>query len=380
MDIIYLDNSATTKPYKEVVEEVVDCLENCYGNPSAAYKMGIDAEKKIKTSRESIAKLINSAQTDIIFTSGGSESNNTAIKGLVKSGDHVIVSGFEHKSMLQTLKELEKDGVEVTYLPVDSNGIVDLEKLIESIKGNTKLVSVMHVNNEIGSIQPISDIVKIVRDKSKKAKVHVDAVQSLSKVEIDVIKMDVDLLSLSSHKIHGPKGVGALYVKKNLVLRPLIQGGGQEMDRRGGTENVPGISGFGVAARIARENFEGNKQYIRGLKEHFIKGLLSIDDIIINSPVDELHVDNILSVSFGGVRGEVLLHSLEDYNIFVSTGSACSAKKASDKNYVLPAIGLSPKYVEGTIRFSFSHMNTVEEINKTIDAIKKVLPFLRRIK
>ncbi|MEG2540011.1 MAG: aminotransferase class V-fold PLP-dependent enzyme, partial [Clostridium sp.] len=242
------------------------------------------------------------------------------------------------------------------------------------------LVSVMHVNNEIGSIQPISDIVKIVRDKSKKAKVHVDAVQSLSKVEIDVIKMDVDLLSLSSHKIHGPKGVGALYVKKNLVLRPLIQGGGQEMDRRGGTENVPGISGFGVAARIARENFEGNKQYIRGLKEHFIKGLLSIDDIIINSPVDELHVDNILSVSFGGVRGEVLLHSLEDYNIFVSTGSACSAKKASDKNYVLPAIGLSPKYVEGTIRFSFSHMNTVEEINKTIDAIKKVLPFLRRIK
>ncbi|MEG2339091.1 MAG: cysteine desulfurase family protein [Clostridium sp.] len=378
--MIYLDNSATTKPYKEVVEEVVDCLENCYGNPSAAYKMGIDAEKKIKASRESIAKLINSAPADIIFTSGGSESNNTAIKGLVKSGDHVIVSGFEHKSMLQTLKDIEKDGVEVTYLPIDSSGIVDLEKLIESIKGNTKLVSVMHVNNEIGSIQPISDIVKIVRDKSKKAKVHVDAVQSLSKIEIDVIKMDIDLLSLSSHKIHGPKGVGALYIKKNLVLRPLIQGGGQEMDRRGGTENVPGISGFGVAAKIARENFESNREYIRGLKEHFINGLSSIDDIIINSPVDEIHIDNILSVSFGGVRGEVLLHSLEDYNIFVSTGSACSAKKASDKNYVLPSIGLSPKYVEGTIRFSFSHMNTVDEINKTIEAIKKVLPFLRRIK
>ncbi|MEF9951350.1 MAG: cysteine desulfurase family protein [Clostridium sp.] len=380
MSIIYLDNSATTKPYREVVDEVVDCLENYYGNPSAAYKMGIEAEKKIKSSRESISKLINCSPGEVVFTSGGSESNNTAIKGLVKTGDHVIISSFEHKSMIQTVKDLEKEGVEVDFLPIESTGIVNLEILIQLIRSNTKLVSVMHVNNEIGSIQPISDIAKILREKSKKAKLHVDAVQSLGKIKIDVQKMDVDLLSISSHKIHGPKGVGALYIRKNLVLKPLIQGGGQEMDRRGGTENVPGISGFGVAAKLAYENFDSNSEYIKNIKSHFIDGLSSISDIIINSPIDDVHINNILSVSFGGVRGEVFLHSLEDYSIFVSTGSACSAKKASNKNYVLPSIGLSQKYIEGTIRFSFSHMNTIEEIDKTLDAIKRVLPFLRRIK
>ncbi|KMT20880.1 cysteine desulfurase family protein [Clostridium cylindrosporum] len=380
MNIVYFDNSATTKPHKEVIAEVVDCLENFYGNPSSAYKLGIEAEKKIKIARERVAKLIGAAAQEIIFTSGGSESNNTAVKGLVKKGDHVIISSVEHKSMLQTVREMESEGIEVTLLPINNYGIIDIEVLEGSIKGNTKLVSVMHVNNEIGSIQPIKEISKVVREKSKKAKIHVDAVQSLGKIPIDVKNMDIDLMSLSAHKIHGPKGVGALYIKKGLVIKPLISGGGQEIDQRSGTENVPGISGFGVAALLTYDKFDEKFAKVRDLKERFINSLSDIDDIIINSPIDENHVNNILNVSFGGIRGEVLLHSLEDYNIFVSTGSACSAKKASDRNYVLPALGISDFYIKGTIRFSFSYINTIDEIDYTIDAIKKVLPFLRRIK
>ncbi len=380
MNVVYFDNSSTTKPYKEVIEEVVDCMENIYGNPSSAHKIGIDAEKKIKLSREKIAKLIGATSQEIIFTSGGSESNNLAIKGLVKKGDHVITSSIEHKSMLKTVKEMENEGIEVTVLPILKTGIVDLNILKESIKDNTKLVSIMHVNNEIGVIQPIKEICNIVKEKSKKAKVHVDAVQSLGKINLNVKDMGVDLLSMSAHKIHGPKGVGALYVKKGLVLRSLISGGGQEMDIRSGTENVPGISGFGVAAEIALNKFNETSEKIKQIKERFIKSIEDISDIVINSPQDENHVNNILNVSFGGVRGEVLLHALEDYKIYVSTGSACSAKKASEKNYIIPSLGLSDYYINGTIRFSFSSNNTVEEVDYVVKSIKSILPILRRIK
>ena len=269
MNVVYFDNSSTTKPYKEVIEEVVDCMENIYGNPSSAHKIGIDAEKKIKLSREKIAKLIGATSQEIIFTSGGSESNNLAIKGLVKKGDHVITSSIEHKSMLKTVKEMENEGIEVTVLPILKSGIVDLDALKESIKGNTKLVSIMHVNNEIGVIQPIKEISNIVKEKSKKAKVHVDAVQSLGKVNINVKDMGIDLLSLSAHKIHGPKGVGAIYIKKGIVLKPLISGGGQEMDIRSGTENVPSISGFGVAAEIALNKFNESSEKVKEIKERF---------------------------------------------------------------------------------------------------------------
>lgn len=380
MKTVYLDNSATTKPYKEVVDEVIDCLENVYGNPSASHKLGIEAERKIKTARENVAKLINADSSEIIFTSGGSEANNLAIKGLIKAGDHIITSNIEHKSILKLAYEIEKENIEVTYLPVEKNGLVDIEKLKESIKANTRLVSIMQVNNEIGSIQPIKDIVKIVREKSKRTKIHVDGVQALGKVLIDVKDLDIDLLSLSAHKIHGSKGVGALFIKKGIVLKPLITGGGQEMDIRGGTENVSGISGFGVASKIMFENLTSSLEKVKLIKEKFVSSLEDIDDIIINSPINSNYVNHILNVSFGGVRGEVLLHALEDYGIFVSTGSACSARKSSDKNYVLPSIGLSEKYIKGTIRFSFSHLNTLEEVDYTIDSIKKVLTFLRRIK
>lgn len=380
MDIVYLDNSATTKPYKEVVDEVAECMEKYYANPSSSHRLGFEAEKKIKTARERVARLINAQPQQIIFTSGGSEANNTAIRGVLHAGDNVIISNIEHPSVMKTVEALENLNIEVSIISVDNRGIINLRELEESIKPNTKLVSIMHVNNEIGSIQPLDEISQIVRAKNKRTRIHIDMVQSAGKINIDVKKTDIDMASISAHKIHGPKGVGALYVKDRITISPIISGGGQEMDIRSGTENVPGISGFGVAAQMAKMSAETSKQRVKCLKEHFLEGLEYIDGIVINSPADEFHIDNILNVSFMGVKGEVLLHALEDYNIFVSTGSACSAKKASHKNYVLPAIGLSENEVNGAIRFSFSHMNTKDEIDYTLDALKKALAFLRRIK
>lgn len=380
MDMVYFDNSATTKPYGEVIDEVQECMERYFGNPSSAHRLGLESERKIKSARERVAKLIGSSPQEIVFTSGGSEANNTAIKGIITKGDHIITSKIEHPSVLYTLEALEEEGYDVTYLDVDSRGLISIEDLKKSIRANTKLVTIMYVNNEIGSIEPVNDIVKTVREKNKKTKVHIDAVQSLGKIKIDVKKLDVDLMSLSSHKIHGPKGVGALYIKKGLVMRSLITGGGQEMDVRSGTENLPGISGFGMAADITAVKLEKDRNSIYCLKKHFIERLDEIDKIVVNSPQDDFHIDNILNISFEGIRGEVLLHALEDFNIFVSTGSACSAKKSSHKNYVLPSIGLKPCYIEGAIRFSFSYGNTLEEVDFTIEALKKTIPFLRRSK
>jgi cysteine desulfurase len=380
MEVIYLDNSATTKPHKEVIDEVVHCMESFYANPSSAHILGTEAEKKLKAAKENVSKLINAAWQDIIFTSGGSESNNTAIKGILQKNDHIITSKIEHPSVLMIMHKLQQEGYEVTYLNVDNNGLIDLDQLKNSIKENTKLVSIMHVNNEIGSIQPIDQIIKIVRQCSKRAKVHIDAVQSVGKMKIDVNALDVDLMSLSAHKIHGPKGVGALYIKKGLVLKPFIEGGGQERGLRSGTENLPGASGFGIAALIAMKRLNENIEIVNRLKAHFIEELLEIEGMVINSPLDSNHIGNILNVSFEKVRGEVLLHALEDYKIYVSTGSACSAKKGSLVNYVLPAIGVREALVLGTIRFSFSYLNTIEEVDKTIAALKKILPFLGRLK
>jgi cysteine desulfurase len=380
MDMVYFDNSATTKPHREVINEVVECMENYFGNPSSAHKLGVEAEKKIKAAREKVAKLIGAQPQEIIFTSGGSEANNTAIKGLLTTGDHIIATKIEHPSVLKTLQGLEKDGYEVTYLSVDNRGVINLEELRNSIRGNTKLVTIMHVNNEIGSIQPIEDIIKIVREKNKRTRVHVDAVQSAGKLKLDVKKLDADLISVSAHKFHGPKGVGAIYIKKGLIVKSLITGGGQELDIRSGTENLPGISGFGVAAEIVGSNLDEKIKHVENIKKHFIDKLSEIDKVIINSPLDDVHLSNVLNVSFEGVRGEVLLHALEDYKIYVSTGSACSAKRSAHKNYVLPEIGLKECHIEGAIRFSFSYLNTIEEVDYTIEALKKILPFLRRLK
>ena len=379
MNLVYLDNSATTKPHKEVIEEVAKCMEQYFGNPSSAHKLGVEAEKKLKTARERVAAFLKAKPQEIIFTSGGSEANNMAVLGVVSKGDHIITTKIEHPSVIKLLQDIEKDSFEITYLDVDCDGLINIEQLASSIKENTKLISIMYVNNEMGSIQPMHEIINIVREKSRKAKVHIDAVQALGKLNINVKELGADLISFSAHKIHGPKGVGALYVKEGLRLRPLIAGGGQEFDIRSGTENLPGISGFGIAVETMAKGFEDKQNHVRQLKQHFVEGLKSIDRIKINSPLDDKHINNILNVSFEGVRGEVLLHSLEDYNIYVSTGSACSAKKSSHKNYVLPAMGLNTAQAEGALRFSFSYQNTIEEIDYTIDAITKILPFLRRI-
>lgn len=380
MELVYFDNSATTKPHRQVIDGVALCMEKFFANPSSAHKLGIEAEKQANTARAKVAKLIGAVPREIIFTSGGSEANNTAILGTVAKGEHIITSKIEHPSVMELLESMEATGCEVTYLEVDNGGVVKLDQLEAAIKDNTRLITIMHVNNEVGSIQPIADITRLVRAKSKRARIHVDAVQSAGKLELDVKRLDVDMLSLSAHKIHGPKGVGALYIKSGLKLKPLIYGGGQEGGIRSGTENLPGIVGFGVAADAAIEDARKKAEQIHFIKKHFIERLSEIDDISINSPQDVTHIDSILNVSFGGVRGEVLLHALEDYKIYVSTGSACSSKQAGHRNYVLPALGLAECNVVGAIRFSFSYVNTLEEVDYTIEALKKILPFLRRLK
>lgn len=380
MDLIYFDNSSTTRPHKQVINEVCDCMENFYGNPSSAHGVGLLAEKKLKAAREQVAKLINASAQEIAFTSGGSEANNMAIKGVLKRGDHYITTEIEHPSVRDIKDGLIQGGIEVTVLKVDSQGRISLDELRSSIKGNTRLISIMYVNNEIGTIQPIKEIIDAAKTINSRIKIHADGVQALGKLPIDVKELKIDLLSMSAHKIHGPKGVGALFIKKGVEIKPLIDGGGQEGGLRSGTENLPGAAGFGVAAEMALKSLKENMDMTTKVKQHFILRLRELDGVYINSPEDGMHISNILNVSFENVKGEVLLHALEDYKIYVSTGSACSSKKSSHKNYVLPAIGIKDNLVNGTLRFSFSGSSTIEEVDVTIEALKKILGFLRRLR
>lgn len=375
---VYFDNAATTAPYCEVVEEVAYAMKNYYGNPSSVHKLGLVAEKKLNYAREVLGSMINADKDEIIFTSGGSESNNFLLKAFLKPEAHIITTKIEHPSILNTAKSLEENGIEVTYLDVDENGRVNLESLKAALKKETILVSVMAVNNEIGIIEDLQAIGEIVRAHGK-AKFHVDAIQGYGKINIDVKKFNIDLLSASGHKIHGPRGIGFAYVKKNLIPRPLIYGGGQEHGIRSGTENVANALGFAKATEIIKCNFKENYDKVTEIKKHFIEGLSGIKDISINSPLEDGFSPYILSVSFKGVRGEVLLHMLEADSIYVSTGSACSSK---DKNFshVLTAVGVGKDYIDGTIRFSFSDMNTLEEVDYTLSILEKSLKFLRRIR
>lgn len=375
---VYFDNAATTAPYDEVVEEVAYAMKNYYGNPSSVHKLGIIAEKKLNYAREVLGSIINAEKEEIIFTSGGSESNNFLLKAFLKPGSHIITTKIEHPSILNTMKSLEKDGIDITYIDVDIKGRVDIEALKSALRKETVLVSVMAVNNEIGTIEDLKTIGEIVKNHGK-VKFHVDAIQGYGKIFIDVKKFNIDLLSASGHKIHGPRGVGFAYIKKNLIPRPLIYGGGQEHGIRSGTENVAGALGFAKAAEMIKNNFEHNYEKVIDVKKHFIEGLSKFKDVSINSPVEEWVSPYILSVSFKGVRGEVLLHMLEADGIYVSTGSACSSK---DKNFshVLTAIEVGKEYIDGTIRFSFSDMNTIEEVDYTLSTLEKSLKFLRRIR
>lgn len=374
---IYLDNSATTKPYKEVVEKMIFALENDYANPSSLHKKGLEVEKNIKKIREDIARTLGVKEKEIYFTSGGTESNNSIIRGVLdKRKNHIITTKIEHPSVLDTIKTLEKEGIEVTYLDVDSEGKIDIDSLKSSIKENTILVSIMHVNNEVGSIQPISEIGKYLKTLKEKVYFHVDAVQSFGKINFKPSKYNIDFMSVSGHKIHGPKGIGFMYIKENSKVKPLFTGGGQEFGFRSGTENIPGIYGLGEAIRITNENLDKNIQKIDSLKNLLKSEILNnIENVKINSPEDG--VCHILNVSFLGVKGEVLLHYLEQKDIYVSTGSACSSKKKG--SHVLNAMNLSKDEIEGTIRFSLSCFNTEEEILETVEILKSSVEDLKFI-
>ncbi len=376
---IYFDNAATTPPTEEVIESVVVGMKEYYGNPSSLHKLGLNAERMLLTSREELAKTINATSDEIFFTSGGSEGNNFILKGIGKSGNNIITTKFEHPSVLNALNELREQGIIVHELSLNGNGEVDLEELKSFIDKNTVLVSIMHVNNEIGTIQPIEEIGKIIKDNSTRAKFHVDGVQSYGKIAIDVKKANIDYLTVSSHKFHGPKGVGFCYIRKGLRLKPLISGGGQESGFRSGTENLPGVMGMVVAAKMAQASIKESYKKVWEIKEHFIEKLKGIENIKINSPQKENISPYILNVSFTGIRGEVLLHALEENGIFVSTGSACSSRGGKE-SHVLKALGLDYKDIDGAIRFSFSRFNTIEEVDLSNEALKKSLLFLRRVR
>ena len=375
---VYFDNSATTRVYPEVADIMMKALLEDYGNPSSLHMKGVEAERYIQDSVKSLSSILKCREDEIYFTSCGTESNNMALVGTAlakrRKGRHIIVSSIEHASILETASFLEKEGYEITFVSPDEKGIISPEKVEEALRDDTILVSVMMVNNELGSVNPIKDIVKTVKDHGKDIIVHTDATQAFGKMKVVPSKLGVDLLTVSAHKIHGPKGIAALYVKKGTLLRPIIYGGGQQRGMRSGTENVPGIAGFGVAADMVSKKLTDNVAKMHNLKERLISGLTSNDNVTDNSG-DAPHI---ASISFRGVRSEVMLHALEDRGIYVSSGSACSTNKPSKKgSKVLRDIGLSEADIESTIRFSLSEENTEEEVDYVIKTVYELLPMLR---
>ncbi len=378
-----MDNCSTTKPREEVIEEIGIALREDYGNPSSLHRLGFNSEKKVEKVRENIAKFLKVDKDEIYFTSGGTESNNLAIQSIVNKynrlGKHIITTGIEHPSVLNVMKYYEQKGFHITYLKVDSNGLISLEELRKSIREDTILISIMQVNNEIGSIQPTWEIRRILNEKKSKALIHVDGVQAFGKIPLDINNWGIDTFSFSGHKIYGPKGIGGLYINKDLKINSIIFGGNQEKGLRSGTENVPGIMGLGKATQIIAKNFHEERERVKEVKSYFVKRLKEeIDHIHINSPIDDHGSPYILNVSFEYVKGEVLLHYLEDKGIYVSTGSACSSRRTG-KSHVLSALGLSNLQIEGAIRFCFSYENTKEDIDYTIEVLKNSIEEIRQI-
>jgi cysteine desulfurase len=380
---IYFDNSATTRVHPDVADLVHETMLRNYGNPSSLHKKGVQAERAVINARKILADAWQATPEEVYFTSGGTESNNTAIKGIVQAyknrGNHIITSNIEHPSVLNVFDYLEELGFKVTFLKVKENGIIDPEELKESLTEQTILVSLMHVNNEVGSIQPIREVGKILADYGKKVFFHVDAVQSFGKLEVYPVKWGVDLMSVSGHKIHGPKGIGALFVRKGTRLEPLVEGGGQEKDLRSGTENVPGIVGLGKATEIAVKNRELYSHKVRAIKDTLAMRIKDgIPQCRINSNLDHSGSPYILNVSFPGIKSEVLLHYLEQDSIYVSSGSACSAKKGR-LSHVLTAMDLTEAEKEGSIRFSFSYINDVEDVIPVVESVTKAVNELRSL-
>ena len=376
--MIYLDNSATTRPYDAVIRTVGHYMEEEYGNPSSLHRMGLNSEKAVKKARRQIAQSLNAAENQIIFTSGGTEADNLAILGAAlarnRRGNHIITSMVEHPAVLESCKKLEQEGFFVDYLPVDKMGAVSLDDFKNTITDKTILVSLMHVNNEVGTIQPVQE----VSSMKGNALLHLDCVQSFGKLPLSASW--ADLISLSGHKIHGPKGIGALCAAKNARLIPLMVGGGQENGHRSGTENVPAISGFGLAAEMATVNMKDRINHVSKLKSFLEEGIREqIADILFNSPKShEKGSAYILNISFLGTRGEVLLHQLEQNGIYVSTGAACSSNKKG-KSHVLLAMGRTDKEIDGALRFSFSEFNTMEQMEEVLDRLKTAVTQFRKL-
>lgn len=376
----YLDNSATTRCFDETIKAVEEEMKTYYGNPSSMHKKGFEAEKKIREVTKIIASTLKCEESEIIYTSGGTEADNMALIGIARAykrqGKHIITSSIEHAAILQTAEFLKEEGFEITYLPTDEKGIVDLEELKKSVREDTILVSIMGVNNEIGTVQPIEEISKIVKEKNPSALFHVDAVQAYGKIKLIPKKMGIDLMSVSGHKIHGPKGVGFLYVSYKTKIKPIIFGGGQQKALRSGTENVCGIMGLGAAVEKLFATFDDDTKRMRELREYMIEGLLKIDGVRINGGQGEEAAPHIVSASISGVRAEVLLHSLEDKGIYISSGSACASNRPAVSE-TLKAISLPKELLDSTVRFSFSVFTSKEEIDYTLDCLKEIIEKLR---
>ena len=377
----YFDNSATTKVLDCVKDAVVDAMCVNYGNAAAKHRKGVEAENLIREAKKAIADTLKVQEKEILFTSGGTESNNTALIGTAlanrRAGKHLITTGVEHPSIYNTMSFLEEMGFEVTYLPVDHLGHISLEDLEKAIREDTILVSVMYVNNEVGAVEPIEAISQCIKKKNPKTLFHVDAIQAYGKYKIRPKKQGIDLLSVSGHKIHAPKGVGFLYIRDGVKIRPILFGGGQQKGMRSGTENVPGCVGLGVAAREAYKDFDARIEKLYTLREHLIAGLKPLGGVTINGSEDRTNAPQIVSASFEGVRSEVLLHALEDKGVYVSSGSACSSNHPGISG-TLKGIGVKKELLDSTIRFSLGDLNTEEEVDYAIGVLGELLPVLRR--
>lgn len=379
----YLDNAATTRVFPEVKEMMVHVMEEDFGNPSSKHTKGITAENYIKEAKETICTQLKCKPKEIIFTSGGTESNNMAFIGTAianrRAGKHVITTRIEHASVHEPMAYLEEMGYDVTYLPVDSTGRVSVEELENAIREDTFLISIMYVNNEVGSVQPIEQIGQMLKKKHPQILFHVDAIQAFGKYKIVPKKLGVDMMSVSGHKIHGPKGSGFLYVNEKVKIRPILFGGGQQDGMRSGTENVPSIAGLGVAVKEIYTGHSEKRAKLYELKKRLIAGLQDVDGVTINALIDPIEetAPHIVSVSFANTRSEVMLHALAQKGVFVSSGSACSSNHP-ELSGTLQAIGVKSELLDSTLRFSFSVMTTSEEIDYAIEVVKEVLPVLRK--
>lgn len=378
---VYLDNSATTRCLPSVAALMTKIMCEDYGNPSSMHRKGVESEKYIRYAKEVIARTLKVQEKEILFTSGGTESDNIALIGTAfanfRSGNHIITTQIEHPAILQTCAYLETQGFEVTYLPVDSNGVIRLEDLEKAMTDKTILVSVMHTNNEIGSVQPLAEAGALIKRINPNTVFHVDAVQGFGKFRIYPKKMNIDLLSVSAHKVHGPKGVGFLYMNEKVKVKPIIHGGGQQKGMRSGTENVPGVAGMALAIEEVYKDFDEKIEYLYTLKDRFIKGLEGLEDVKVNGLTGRDSAPHVISVSIAGVRSEVMLHALEDKGIYVSAGSACASNKPAT-SATLKAIGVEKQFLDSTLRFSLSVLNTEEEIDYTLQQMYDMIPMLRR--